>query len=102
MFTLVLFQKLLLLLFGEVVQQGVFVLLPIEKGVDKNISAAVGVGKVVQKLREDLIHAAAVFGFQNIRADDEIVSQNGLRAHIGSAVILHIVHGRCSAHTDGA
>ena len=98
----ILLKELVPLLFGEVVQQGVFALLLIEKSLNKNVSAGVGIREVAQKLRDDLVHAAAVFRFQDVRADNEIVSLDGLRAHIGSVLILHVVDGRCRAHTDGA
>ena len=98
----VLIEDLLLLFLGEVVPQGVFILLLIEKRINKNVSAAFGARKIVEKLRNDLVHAAAVCRFQDVRADDEIVSLDGLRANICLVLILHIVDCRCRAHTDGA
>ena len=98
----VLLKELLLLFFGEVVQQGVFVLLGIQKSLDKNISAGFGIRKVAQKLGNDLVHAAAVCRFQHVRADNEIVRLDGLCAHIGFVLVLHIVDCRCGAHAHSA
>ena len=95
-------KELLLLFFGEVVQQGVFVLLGIQKGLDKNISAGFGIREVAQKLGNDLVHAAAVCRFQHVCADNEILRLDGLCAHIGFVLVFHIVDCRCGAHADGA
>ena len=95
-------KELLPLFFGEVVQQGVFVLLGIKKGVNKDLSAGFGIRKVAQKLGNDLVHAAAVFRFQDVRADNEIVGLDGLCAYIGLVLVFHIVDCRCRAHTHRA
>ena len=100
---IVLGQKLLVrpVLTVEVSQQGILTRL-IQKGILENNSAGIGIRKVVQKLIDDFVHAAAVCRFQDVRADNEIVRLDGLRAHIGLVLILHIVDCRCHAHADGA
>ena len=100
---IILSQKLLVrpFLTFEVAQQG-FLTRLFQNGTLKNISAGIGIRKVMQKLIDDFVHAAAVCRLQDIGADNEIVRLDGLCAHIGLVLILHIVDCRCRAHTDGA
>ena len=99
----VLVQKLipLFIFHGEVVQQGVLAHL-IAQGIQKKVSAGVGIRKVAQKLRHDFVHTAAVCRFQDVGPDNEIVRLDGIRTHIGLVLIFHIVDCRCRANTDGA
>ena len=93
-------EKLILLFLSKAVPQG-FASLLIQESIHKNLSAAVDTCQIVQELIENFVHAAAVCGFQHICTDNEVVSPDGLCAHIGLVLILHIVDCCCRAHADG-